>query len=117
MTVEPDYLEYGAIRLGVNGAAEMDGNRRLVHIPRAEVVRLEVVHGSAAERPLLCLILGVALLAIAFVGPAMVLLALLGRGRVDGKVVTTIAFLVPASWLLDLVIRRRWFLKVHTARG
>jgi hypothetical protein len=117
MTEKPDYVEYAAIRLGVDGAAEIDGNRKLVHVPRAEVIRLEIVHGSAAERPLLSLIFGVLLLAISLIGPLMLLLAVLGYGTVEAKFVTSIAFIVPAAWLLDLVIRRRWFLKVHTARG
>lgn len=113
----PDYIEYASVRLGTDGAAEMDGNRRLVHIPRAEVVRVEVVHGSAAERPWLSLILGVVLLAVALLGPTMLLLALLGRGTVEAKFVTSIAFVIPAAWLLDLVVRRRWLLKVHGRNG
>jgi hypothetical protein len=117
VTGQPDYVEHASVRLGADGAAEMDGIRRLVYIPRAQVVRLEIVHGSAAERPLVSLILGVILLALALLGPAMLVLALLGRGRVEIKFVTSIAFIVPAAWLLDLVIRRRWFLKVHTSKG
>ncbi|HXA15955.1 MAG TPA: hypothetical protein VN380_03130 [Thermoanaerobaculia bacterium] len=113
----PDYVEYASVRLGADGAAEMDGNRRLVYISRAEVMRLELVHGSAAERPWLSLTIAVILMAVALLGPAMLLLALLGRGTVEVKFVTSIAFIVPAAWLLDLVIRRRWFLKVHSAKG
>ncbi len=113
----PDYVEYASVRLGADGAAEMDGNRRLVHIPRAEILGLELVHGSAAERPLLSLILGVILLAVALLGPTMLLLALLGRGTVEVKFVTSIAFIVPSAWLLDLVLRRRWFLNVHMSKG
>jgi hypothetical protein len=117
VTDQPDYLEYESVRLGADGASEMDGNRRLVHIPRADVVGLEVVHGSAAERPLVSLILAALLTALSLVGPVMLVGALLGRGRVDIKFVTSIAFLVPAIWLFDLVLRRRWFLKVHMKRG
>ena len=113
MTDQPDYLEYESVRLGADGASEMDGKRRLVHIPRADVVGLEIVHGSAAERPLVSLILAALLTAISLIGPVMLVGALLGRGRVDIKFVTSIAFLVPAAWLFDLVLRRRWFLNVH----
>jgi hypothetical protein len=117
MTEKPDYVEYAAIRLGADGVMEMDGNRRLVHIPRADVIRLELVHGSAAERPLLSLIFGVLLLLLSLIGPLILLLAVLGYGTVEIRFVTSIAFVIPAAWLLNLVIRRRWFLKVHTARG
>jgi hypothetical protein len=117
VTEQPDYVEYESVRLGTDGASEMDGNRRLVHIPWADVVGLEIVHGSAAERPLVSLILAALLAALSLVGPVMLVGALLGRGRVDIKFVTTIAFLFPAIWLFDLVLRRRWFLKVHMKKG
>jgi hypothetical protein len=117
VTVQLDYLEYGSVRLGTDGASEMDGNRRLVHIPHADVVGLEIVHGSAAERPLISLILAALLAALSLVGPMMLVGALLGRGTVEIKFVTSIAFLVPAIWLFDLVLRRRWFLQVHMKKG
>ncbi|HSY47724.1 MAG TPA: hypothetical protein VLC46_02840 [Thermoanaerobaculia bacterium] len=117
MINEPEYLECASIRVGVDGAAEMDGNRRLVYVPRSEVTRLELLHGSAAERPSLSLLLGALLLGVALLGPTMLLLAVLRHGTVEVKFVTSIAFIIPAAWLLDLVIRRRWFLKVHTAKG
>jgi hypothetical protein len=117
VTNQSDYLEYESVRLGTDGASEMDGNRTLVHIARADVVGLEIVHGSAAERPLVSLILAALLAALSLVGPMMLAGALLGRGRVDIKFVTSIAFLVPAIWLFDLVLRRRWFLHVHMKKG
>jgi hypothetical protein len=117
VTDQPDHLEYGAIRLGADGAAEMDGNRRLVHIPREEIVSLELAHGSASERPVISLIFAALLLAISLIGPMMLVGALLGRGTVEIKWVTTIAFIIPAAWLFELVIRRRWFLKVHMKKG
>ena len=117
MTDHPDYVEYESVRLGTDGASEMDGKRRLVHIARADVVGLELVHGSAAERPLVSLVLAGLLAAISLIGPLMLVGALLGRGRVDIKFVTSIAFLVPAAWLFDLVVRRRWFLKVNMRKG
>ena len=117
MTDQPDYVEYESVRLGADGASEMDGVRRLIHIPRGNIIALEIVHGPAAERPLLSLILALALTAIALLGPAMLAAALLGHGTVEVKFVTSIAFIIPAVWLFDLVFRRRWFLNVHTKNG
>jgi len=98
---QTDYLEHGAVRLGIDGASEMDGSRRLVHVPRADIVGLQVVHGSAAERPLISLILAVLLATLSLVGPMMLVGALLGRGKVEIRFVTTIAFIVPAIWLFS----------------
>ena len=117
MIDQPGYLECASIRLGEDGASEMDGNRRLVHVPRMEIVSLELVHGSAAERPAVSLILAAILLAVSLTGPAMLVGALLGRGTVEIRFVTTIAFIIPAAWLFDLVIRRRWLLNVQTKKG
>lgn len=117
MTDQPDYVEYESVRLGADGASEMDGNRRLVHVPRVEIGSVELVHGPAAERPVLSLILAAILVAISLTGPVMLVGALLGRGRLEIKIVTTIAFIIPAGWLFDLVIRPRWFLKVTMRNG
>jgi hypothetical protein len=117
VTDQPDYLEYESVRLGTDGASEMDGKRRLVHIPRTDIVGVEIVHGSAAERPIVSLILASLLLAVSLLGPAMLLGAIIGGGRVEAKVATSIAFVIPAVWLFDLVLRRRWFLKVHMKKG
>jgi hypothetical protein len=113
----PIYLEHGPVRVGLDGAAEMDGTRALVWIPRPEITRLELVHGSGAERPLVCLVLGILLAALAVSGPLMLALAVVRQGSVPDKFVASIAFIIPAWWLLDLAFRRRWYLKVHTQRG
>jgi hypothetical protein len=33
------------------------------------------------------------------------------------KAITAIAFILPATWLLNLSIRKRWFVCVHQRRG
>jgi len=114
---DPTYLEYAAVRLSADGAAEMDRNRRHIWIPREQIVRLELSFGSAAERPLISLVLGVLLVLLALLGPAIVILGLLRNSIVHTKLVTTLGFIVPALWLLDLSLRGRWFLMVHTKRG
>jgi hypothetical protein len=114
---EADYLEHGTVRLGTEGAAEMDQGRAIVRIPRAEIVRLELQHGSGAERPLVCIALGLIVTVIALAGPAILVLAVLRHGAIPGKLVTSVAFIIPAIWLLDLALRRRWYVQVHTRRG
>jgi hypothetical protein len=115
--VETAYLEHGPVRIGTDGAAEMDHGRALVRIPRADIQRLELLYGSGAERPLICIILGVVLAIIAFAGPVMLALATIRHGSVPAKLVTSIAFIIPALWLLDLAFRQRWYVRVQTIRG
>ncbi len=47
----------------------------------------------------------------------MLALAILRNGSVPAKFVTSVAFIIPALWLLDLAFRRRWYVCVHTRRG
>src|SRR5258708_17409239 len=94
---DPTYLECAAVRLGTDGAAEMDRSRRHIWIPREQIVRLELSFGSAAERPSISLVLGILLVLLALLGPAIVILALLRNAMVHTKLVTTLGFIVPAS--------------------
>ncbi|MEA2239359.1 MAG: hypothetical protein QOC81_4083 [Thermoanaerobaculia bacterium] len=47
----------------------------------------------------------------------MLALAVLRHGSIPAKLVTSVAFIIPAVWLLDLALRRRWYVLVHTRRG
>ena len=91
---DPTYLECAAVRLGTDGAAEMDRSRRHSWIPREQIVRLELSFGSAAERTSISLVLGILLVLL---GPAIVILSLLRNAMVHTKFVTTLGFIVPAS--------------------
>jgi hypothetical protein len=62
------YLDCGAVRLSRDGAAEMDGPRPIVWIPRQQTVRLELAYGSAAERTLIALVVGLLLIPVSLLG-------------------------------------------------
>jgi hypothetical protein len=109
---DPEYLEYGAVRLSADSAAEMDHGRALVRIPRAAIVRIELVRGPGAERPLVGVVLAIVLAVIAVAGPVILMLALLRHVSIPAKLVTSLAFIIPAIWLLDLALRPRWYLRV-----
>jgi hypothetical protein len=111
-----DYVELDAIRLSARGAAEIDGGRATIFVPRAEITRIEIVRGSGAERPLVAAILGFALLAIAAAPLVIFINAWRSNILFDSKIVAAAAFVVPALWLLDLAFRPRWMIVVHTQR-
>jgi hypothetical protein len=96
----------------------MDEHRPVVFVPRAEITRLEVGFGSGAENPLVLLVAGLLFLALA-VAPLVVFAMMLIRdeGTMDIYFLTAIAFVVPAWWLLDLALRKRWYIKVHKRSG
>lgn len=116
-SADPEQLQLESVRISAAGAAEMDGARPLLFLPREEIVRMEVRYGSAAERPLVSAVLGVILIIIAIVPLGVVIVAMLrGAGAVTAKLATAVVFAIPGWWLLDLSLRRRFYLAVTLRR-
>jgi hypothetical protein len=111
------FLEHDSVRLSELGAGEMDGNRPLVFVPRADITRIEVHHGCGAERPILMVALGLILIAIAAFSVLWLVMALLHGGIFYVRVIPAVALVIPGIWLIDLSLRKRWMLVVHTRRG
>src|SRR5260221_10397789 len=111
------HLQLEAVRVAASGVAEMDGARPLIFVPRADVVQLEARYGSGAERPLVSLVLGLLLLAVACLPVLMFVNAWRDGLPYPHKAITAFAFILPAGWLLNLSIRKRWFVCVHQRRG
>jgi hypothetical protein len=114
MADDADFLQLECVRISAAGAAEMDGNRPLLSVHREEIVRLEVRHGSAAERPLIAALLGVILIGIAVVPIVLLLIAWTQRQHYPAQLLTAAVFAIPGWWLIDLSIRSRFFLAVTT---
>ena len=113
---DDDFLQLESVRLSHEGAAEMDGTRRLIFVPRAEIERLELRHGSGAERPVVSAIVGAVLLGLSVAPVWMLMNALRGAVTFEIKFMTAFAFSIPAVWLLDLTFRRRWMIVVHARK-
>ncbi len=113
---DDDFLQLESVRLSADGAAEMDGTRRIIFVPRAEIERLELRHGSGSERPIVTTVVGFALLVLSGVPIWMFMNALRGNGTFEIKFMTAFAFIIPALWLLDLSLRRRWMIVVHARK-
>lgn len=106
------------VRIGSDGVAEMDQHRVAVFIPRDQVLRLELDYGSGAERPIVLLALGIFCAALA-VALMLVFVMAVARGgpRIPAALVTGFTFLIPGWRFIDLALRKRWFVRVHTDRG
>jgi hypothetical protein len=111
------HLQLEAVRVAASGVGEMDGARALIFVPRADVVRLEARYGSGAERPLVSLLLGLVLLVVAVLPVVMFVNAWRDGLPYPHKAITAFAFILPAAWLLNLSLRKRWFVCVHQRRG
>ena len=118
VSVPEDYDQLESVRFGSDGAAEMDRHHRVIFVPREEIVRLEAAYGSGAERPVLLLSLGLVFAALAVALVTTLALALSRGGvRIPAELITGFVFLIPAWWLIDLSVRKRWFVRVHTRRS
>ena len=58
--MHPAPAKYLAVELSAEGAAEWADRRRVVFVPRDQIVGIEVRRGIAGERPVLQVIVGVA---------------------------------------------------------
>jgi len=96
----------------------MDEHRPVIFVPRADIIQLEVAFGSGAENPIVLFGLGLVFLLVA-VAPLVVLALMILRdeGSMDIKVLTAVAFVIPAWWLLDLALRQRWYVRVRMRSG
>jgi uncharacterized membrane protein YqjE len=111
---DEQFEQLETVRLGTEGAAEMDQHRRIIFIPRADIIRIELVYGAGAERPAVLALLGLIFAALALVSAVtLVLLIIRGGVRMPAALITGVAFVIPAWWLTDLSIRKRWFLRVR----
>ncbi|HET7433974.1 MAG TPA: hypothetical protein VFN10_04585 [Thermoanaerobaculia bacterium] len=108
------YEQLDSVRIGEDGVAEMDQHRRIIFVPRDEILSVELVFRSGAERPLVTAVLGVVLIGVAVLSVALLVLAITRGGlKVPMSLITGIALLLPAWWLLDLSFRKRWCLLVR----
>src|ERR1043165_2456738 len=98
-----DFLQHGNVRLSVAGAAEMDRNRTIVFIRRNEIYRVELSYGSAAERPVITFALAVILVGLSISPLILLAQAIRHGGAVQITFLTSVAFAIPAIWLLHLV--------------
>lgn len=115
---QPDFEQLDRVRISAAGVAEMDEHRYAIAIPRAEVLGIELSFGSAAERPIISAILGVSFACVATFLAALIVLAIRdGHVAVPKAAIAGVAFYLPAWWLLDLALRRRFFLRVQTPSG
>lgn len=114
---DEQFVQLESVRVDANGAAEMDGVRKLVFVPRAEIERLEVAHGSGSQRPIITGIIGALLLAFSLVPIWMLIRALLGTGIFEVHIIAACGFFFLALWLLNLALRKRWMIVVHTRNG
>lgn len=113
-----EYVQLECVRFSGDGGVEIDQHRPIVSVPRAEILRIELVHGPGAEQPLVVIVLGLVCLALALLFPLMSVLGVTrGALRLAEWLIAGIALLVPAWWLLDLGIRRRWYVRVWTRGG
>src|SRR5262245_55340062 len=104
----PQGLRLSSVRFDENGAAELDGRRPVVFIPRAEVARIELAYTSGVSNRLTVGIIGFALLALSLGLPLFSVIASGGSFESRAEIVWGIrvwylvAFALPAVLMIRL---------------
>lgn len=111
------YREFASVRIGKDGLAEMDGRKPLLFIPRSEVHGLDLVYASGAERPILTVLAGTVVLAVALFPFVFLFFIFMRGGYMEGDLFWLSAFGILGVWLLNFAIRSRYVLLVHTPTG
>ncbi len=114
---EEAHLEFASVRINAEGVAEMDGRRRLSFVPRTDIHRLELTCASAAERPVVTALAGVAVLLVALFPFVFLFLIFTRGGHMHGFLFWLSAFGVLGVWLLWFALRSRNVLLAHTQAG
>ncbi len=95
----------------------VDGRLR-AHVPRADVVHLEICRTTAAERPLAQTILGIVLLSALYVPITSIIdWSQYGGALYDVTVLICILPILLGTWLLFTALRRSVVMRAHTKSG
>jgi hypothetical protein len=108
-------VEYQGIRISGDLLNEIESGRVMLSLPMRDVRRVELVHGGVAERPLVEIIVGAALVAVGC-WPLLHLAYWAMRG---GVFIKDEAWIVAAggvgAYMIWHALRKGWYLRVETA--
>lgn len=111
-----EHAELGAVRIAASEVAEMDGPRRLVRVPKEEVVSLELAEEVAAERPTVTMVMGFALVALGLFPWVFLFYVFTRGGHMEISLFWFTTFGLLGVWLIRLASKTRLVLLVRTER-
>lgn len=117
MTDESAEARLDSIRLDSSGAAELEDDRLVIFVPRAEISRLELARGTSVRYPVATVAMGVTLIPASALVLAVLIVGTQRAHSNSWRAVAFSGFAVTGLWQLDLSLRKRWLLVVHTPSG
>ncbi|APR77202.1 Hypothetical protein A7982_02549 [Minicystis rosea] len=109
-------ITYGRVQIGPDGAAELDGRRRSVFVPRAQIVRVVMRRGLAAERPAAHAFFGLLCFAMAWMSWRVAREWITWGGTIHAEAVTGLALTPLGVGIFWSLLRPRWYLRIETAK-
>lgn len=109
---EKQDVQYLGVCFSKEGVAEFEGSQRTVFIPADKIQRLELVHGSPAERPVIQTVSGVVLFLIGCLSFQVIASWFREGGTISELHAALAVFLFIGGWMLWGVIRKRTYLLV-----
>src|SRR4051812_24772071 len=107
-------LTYASVEIGPDGVAERDARGRVVFVPRAEIRRIVLRRGVAAERPGVLAFFGLLCFGVAWVSWKMVARWWVAGGTLYAETITGLAMIPLGIGIFWALLRPRFYLRVET---
>lgn len=113
-TIRSDDIEYRSVRIAEDKVCQMDEIQEIITIDKKDISRMELLHGLAAERPLVQLVFG-SILTIVGLYPLKIIYGWLTLGGILYDIQILFLALVPLGiWMIKGAIRKQYFISVET---
>jgi len=102
------------VEISEKGISELDRSTRVVFIPKAEIVRVQVAYGCASESPGLQSLVGAGLVCLGFVSLVGICRIFIHGGRLFKLSLGLPLLIVVGGWLRREVVTKQVYLLVVT---
>lgn len=107
-------VSYASVEIGPDGVAERDARGRVVFVPRAEIRRIVLRRGIAAERPGVLAFFGLLCFGVAWLAWKMIARWWVAGGTLYAETVSGLAMIPLGVGIFWALLRPRFYLRVET---
>jgi len=107
-----DAINYLSVVIAHDAISEQDNNGTVVRIPREKIKGIEVKRGPGSERPLLQLVVGLAILMVGLLPLLHIYTWLVNGGPLSRTIVLAVTLIPIGIWALHDVLAKKYYLFV-----
>lgn len=110
-------IDYLGVRVDKQSISLMDGRHRLVVIPMAEIVRIEILLGSDVKHPIILFLFGIGLIGLGLSPFLSVYHWLIYGGTLYVIQMWLVVWLILGCFVIIEVVKKKPILQIETIRG